>query len=299
MCIQWCCKNCQNQLTILTHHWARERCNDYYIARSENYRVTDCPRGPWELRRAFHRNPYKGAQRCNDCIKASRKDSKRVQQERQRTNMVHGERREYSGALNVGELVIPEGFQNTAQPLVRGQLDVDKSSRQDFALGNEHLPSHGLEHEWAKRFAASNVGVCTQSMATTSDVTQQMNGESYNQGTALADTTSRTSYQPVQHPSTHNTYKGKPTIGWEEPQDIYPYTRSTLNEPNPINLGTGIPQGSFQEIPYGNNFASNHKPSATVQGQASEETHREAQHQLHLPLRGSSSRSTRARPWDL
>ena len=284
-------------MTILTHYWARERCNDYYIARSEDRTVTDCPRGPWVLQRAYHRNPYKGAQRCDDCIRASRKDSKRVQLARQKTNMALGERREYSGALNVGELVIPDDFQNTPQPLVGGQLDVDKSSWEDFAAANAHLSSHELEREWATRLAGSNVGVGTPSIRNASTVRQQINGEDPDSRMALAETNYRSPYQPVQHPPMQKIYKGKPTVGEDDSQNIYPYTKSTQHEANHIKLAAGTPQGSFREIRPSNYLTSNQKPDTKVQGQASEGTHRTAQHQLNLPLRASSSQSTRSRPW--
>ena len=286
-------------MTILTHYWARERCNDYYIARSQDRTVTDCPLGPWVLQRAYHRNPYKGAQRCDECIKASRKDAKRVQQVRQKNNMAHGERREYSGALNVGELVIPDDFQNTPQPLFRGQPDVDKSSWENFALANAHLSSHELEREWANRFAQSNVGVGFQSMTNASTVRQQINGEDSYPRMALVETNYRRLYQPVQHHPQNNIYKGKPTVGEDNSQYISPYTKSTQHEPKHMKLAAATPQSSFQEIRHSNYLTSNQKPDTTVQGQASEGTHRTAQHQRNLPLRASSSQSTRARPWEM
>ena len=293
MCIQWCCKNCQDKLTVLTHHWARERCNDYYIARSEDRTITDCPRGPWVLRRAYHRNPYKGVQRCDDCIRAGRKDSKRVQLARQKTNVAHGDRREYSGALYVGELVIPEGFHNPPQALVPGQLDMINSSAEDFAPPNEHLPSHELERERAAKLAPSDVGVYTQSTGNTSIVRQQANVEDLDQRMAPAETLYRSPYPPVQHHPMHNTYKGKPTVGYEETKNIYSGSESAPNNPNFITLAADTPQGSLQQTPYRNDFTPN------VQGQASEEPHPGAQQQLNLPLRASSSRTTRVRPWDL
>ena len=235
MCIQWCCKNCQDKLTVLTHHWARERCNDYYIARSEDRTTTDCPRGPWVLRRAYHRNPYKGVQRCDDCIRAGRKDSKRVQLARQKTNMAHGDRREYAGALYVGELVIPEGFHDTPQPLVRS-------------------------------------------------------GEGRELRMAPAETNYRSPYQPVQHPPMQNIYEGKPSVGCEESHNIYPYHKTSPNDRHPITLAKN---------PYSNSYTTNQNPDTTVREQTSEETHRGAREQLNLPLRASSSRSTRGRPWDL
>ena len=314
MCIQWCCKKCQDKLTILTHHWARERCNDFYIARSEDPTITECPRGPWVLQRASHRNPYKGVQRCDDCIKAGRKESKRVQQARQRTNINYGELREYSGALYVGELVIPDDFQNTSQPLVGGQPDVTKSDWEGFALANRHLPSHELEREPAAGFAPFNVGLGSQSMGNASSVRQHVKGESPSPRTALAETTYRSPYEPVQHPPMHNTYKGEPAVGWEEPKSIYPCTNPTPTNPNSRTLAAGTSQGSLQENIHSNNYTTNYIPNATVQEQASEATHRGAEHQLlHLPLRASiktqhqpsppshvsSSRPTRARPWDL
>ena len=226
--------------------------------------------------------------------------------------MAHGERREYSGALYVGELVIPDGFQDTSQPLVRGQLDVAKSTWEDFALANKHLPSHELEREWANRFAGSSVGVGIPSMGNTSTVRQQINGEDPGSRMALAETNYRSPYPPVQHPTIQNIYRGKSTLGENNTRNMDPYTESNLNRPHSIPLAAGTPQGSFQETSRNNTFTPNKRNGTTVQGQASEETHRGAQHQLHLPLRasakthkpnlpvrGSSSQSTRSRPWEM
>lgn len=159
MCIRWCCKNCTDEYNKLGHRWARERCNDYFIARSRNGNVTDCPNGPWELQRAFHRHPYRGAQRCDDCKKACRKDSKLLQSARQKANVALGERPEYTGALWLGELEVPDNFHDAAHLLEPGKVDALKSNWESFSLANEHLPSHELERKWAGRFTAVNVGV--------------------------------------------------------------------------------------------------------------------------------------------
>ena len=232
MCIQWCCKNCRDKLTILSHHWARERCNEYFIARSEDQRITDCPRGPWILRRAYHRNPYKGVQRCDECIKAGRKDSKRVQSARQKTNVALGERREYTGALYVGELLIPDGFHNTPQPLEPGQLDVIKSNWEDLALANEHLPSHELERERATGFAAFNVGVCTQSMGHASTVRQQINGEGPDPRMALAAGTPQAPLQEIPHSNDFNpNQRNGTTVQGQASEEPHRGAQDQLNLP--------------------------------------------------------------------
>ena len=154
MCIRWCCKNCPNKLTKLTHRWAYERCNEYFIARSKNESITDCPNGPWGLRRAYHRHPYRGAQSCDDCKRTRRKD-KKLGRAARHTNDVMLRRQSESGAIYLGELEVPETFHRNA-PLVLEpeKLDVMKSNWESFSTANGHLPSPELERVWAKTFAA-------------------------------------------------------------------------------------------------------------------------------------------------
>ena len=152
MCIHWCCKHCS---TLLTHRWAYERCNEYFAARSEDRNLITCPNGPWLVCRAHHRHPYRGPQRCDQCKIACRKD-KKFKMARQKANLALGHRHDYNGAINLGELEIPETMDRNSQlPLEPGRLDAMKANWETFNVTHRHLPSHELEREWTKRFAAS------------------------------------------------------------------------------------------------------------------------------------------------
>ena len=183
MCIQWCCKDCLDKITILTHCWARERCNEFFIARSQNLNTTACPIGPWQLRRAYHRHPYRGPQMCDDCKKAGRKEKKLIQSARQKANIALGQQPEYNGAMSLGELKVPESHHRSTQLLIEsGKLNVMKANWETFSAANGHLPSHELEREWATRFAASSdvcfrAGVPPQLSEYTPTVGQWMNKE--------------------------------------------------------------------------------------------------------------------------
>ena len=153
MCLHWCCKHC---FTKLTHRWAYERCNEYFVARSQDENLIACPNGPWLLRRAYHRHPYRGAQRCDQCKNASRKDKKLMQSARQKANVALGHRPDYNGAIYLGVLEIPETIhRNSRLPLEPGRLDAMKAKWESFNVTHRHLPSHDLEREWTKRFTAS------------------------------------------------------------------------------------------------------------------------------------------------
>lgn len=252
--------------------WARERCNDFFIERSKNRNLTDCPNGPLELRRAFHRHPYRGAQKCDACKKASRKDSKLVQSARQKANVALGERPEYVGALFLGELEIPDEF-HEAHLLRRGEVDAMRSSWESFSLANGHLPSHELEREWATRFSAFNVGlnagVRTQSSKLAPTFGERMSGEDDNRGvTAAADEPSRSLRQEtsttVDETASQDTHD----------QDFYKISSWTNNSTYTTADESGAPQEPHREV----HDNSNDSNSATG---------------------SSSSQSTRARPWDL
>lgn len=253
--------------------WARERCNDFFIERSKNGNLTDCPNGPLELRRAFHRHPYRGAQKCDACKKASRKDSKVVQLARQKANVALGERPEYVGALFLGELEIPDEF-HEAHLLRRGEVDAMRSSWESFSLANGHLPSHELEREWATRFSAFNVGlnagVRTESSSKLAPTFgQRMSGEDDNRGmTAAADETSRSLRQQtgtiVDEAASQDTHD----------QDFYKISSWTNSSTYTTAEESGAPQEPHREA----HDNSNDSNSATG---------------------SSSSQSTRARPWDL
>lgn len=183
MCIQWCCKDCLDKITILTHRWARERCNEYFIARSQNLNTTACPIGPWQLRRAYHRHPYRGPQMCDECKKAGRKEKKLIQSARQKANLALGQQPEYNGAMSLGELKIPESYHRNRQLLLEpGKINVMKAKWETFSAVNGHLSSHDFEREWATRFATSsdvyfNAGVSPQPSKYTPTVEQRMNEE--------------------------------------------------------------------------------------------------------------------------
>ena len=153
MCIHWCCKHCS---TALTHRWAYERCNEYFVARSEDKNFVVCPNGPWLLRRAYHRHPYRGSQRCDQCKIASRKDKKFKQSAREEANKALGHRANYNGAIDLGELKMRDKIPQTSQlPLEPERLDAMKAKWESFNVTHRHLPAHELERLWTKRFAAS------------------------------------------------------------------------------------------------------------------------------------------------
>ena len=153
MCIHWCCKHC---VTKLTHRWAYERCNEYFVARSRDENLVVCPNGPWLLRRAYHRHPYRGSQRCDQCKNASRKDKKLTQSARQKANVALGHRPDYNGAIYLGELKMRETIHRNSRLLLEpGRLDAMKAKWESFNVTHRHLPSHELEREWTKRFTAS------------------------------------------------------------------------------------------------------------------------------------------------
>ena len=218
MCIQWCCKSCFDKLTKLTHLWARERCNDYFIARSQNENTTACPKGPWELRRAFHRYPYRGSQRCNECIRTGWKEKKLVKSTRQKANEALGQQPEYTESISLGELEVPETFGNNTQRLLEpGKVDAMKAKWESFSAANGHLPSDELEHEWATGFAGFNgvdlmAGVWPQTSGLSSTVGQRMSEEVDNQFNAtLAGELSQNPHQQTYRHAASSTHERKET----------------------------------------------------------------------------------------
>lgn len=153
MCIQWCCKLCSDKLTKLTHDLALERCYEYCMARSQDQSIMECPKGPPVLRRAFHRHPVRGAQRCNDCVMVARRKNKLVQLAQQRANIALGKPPEYAGALDLGVLEIPEDFNHYAeqQILELGKMDAMNSKWWSVSLANGRMAPNQLEDERAKR----------------------------------------------------------------------------------------------------------------------------------------------------
>ena len=263
MCIQWCCKHCPDNCTKLTHKWARERCNDFYIARSLNENITDCPKGPWELRRAFHRHPYRGAQRCDACKKAGKNKSKLAQSARKKANAAIGEMPEYTGALFLGELEIPDTFQQNAKRVLEpGKVDAMKLSWESFSLANGHLPSHELEREWAKRFTASSVvdlkagGSVAQpyksKLAFTLGRPRMSEEDHHDRGksAALTGEVSQSPHQQIHH-------HGSESTAWKQ------------NE---------LSQGAHQHVQYNANSSTKRANSTTMEQEDSRSVHQHVQH---------------------
>ena len=339
MCIQWCCKNCGDGCTILTHRWAQERCNDYYIARSRNGNTTDCPKGPWELRRAFHRHPYRGAQRCDECKRGGRKNAKRVQSARQKANVALGERPEYRGALHLGELEIPEHFHKNAQHLLEpGKVDAMKSNWESFNSANGHLPSHELEREWAKRFTALkdvgvNAGVWVQPLKPNASSFRQgmTSEEGHDRGNAaFAGGVPRSLHQHSQHLYKPTTYEPDET---SRSARQHVQSDSFIQRPESTTLRQEFSQSASQQAQYNTSSDTHERSMATVEQAASQNMHQDqcrcnlssgvkeknyttVEAEKEAVLRdshpeanyhnststtrsSSSSQSTRSRPWDL
>ena len=239
MCIHWCCKNCLDKLTKLTHHWAYERCNDFFIARSRDEYLTDCPNGPWQERRAFHRHPYRGPQMCDSCRMAGRKEKKLLQSARQKANVALGHLPEYTGTIDLGELEIPETFQKDPQLQSElGEVNAMKDKWESFGAANTHLPSPGLDRQWASTFATCNDvgpkgGVWQQPSQIASTNGRWMSEENDNRvDTALAREFSRDTHLQIQHEPISNTLKRNGTL----PQGACPFIQyipnSTTKVPN-------------------------------------------------------------------
>ena len=244
MCIRWCCKHCVDKLTKLTHHWAYERCNEYFIARSEDRTITICPKGPWELRRAYHRHPYRGPQRCDHCKHASRKDKKFQQSARARQNMARGHRSDYNGAIYLGELEIPETMHmRTQPPLEPGKMDAMKAKWENFNLAHRHLASYDLEREWTKRFTASKDVVLKATLSPQTSKLASLAGQRISQrdgehvSTVLARNVSQNPLQQhIHRHSISNTNERNGNLA----QDAYPFVHC-----NPQSIITR--QNSTQE----------------------------------------------------
>ena len=234
MCIQWCCKNCPGRPTKLTHRWARERCNEYFIARSKNQDTASCPIGPWELRRAYHRHPYRGPQICDNCKGVSRKDKKLMQSARQRANVALGQRPEYNGAMELGELEIPETFHGNARGLFgKGRVEDRIPNWESCSETNVRLPPLELNREWAHGFAAFNDvgsdgrGYARQPSKLASNFRKRMSGEDGDQvhTTLLGDASQD------QHQLPYHLY---PSSAYGRNEDISSYAISSVRRrPNP------------------------------------------------------------------
>ena len=229
MCIHWCCKHCS---APLTHSWAYERCNDYFNARSQDRELVACPNGPWLLRNAYHRHPYRGPQKCEQCKFDSRKDKKRSQSAREKANLALGHRADYNGAIDLGELKMRETIpENSQLPLEAEKLDAMNAKRESFNATHRHLTPHELEREWTKRFAAStNVGLASgglPSMPEDAPIIRQWTGpkQGDQMSTATARATTRKPRQDKNRQSISNTQEANGgSLTWAaSPHDYLDY----------------------------------------------------------------------------
>ena len=303
MCIQYCCKNCGSDCTKLTHRWARERCNDYFSARSENQNITDCPNGPWELQRASHRHPYRGAQVCESCKKAGRKDYKVIQSTRQKANVALGERAEYAGAINLGELEIPDTFYNP-HFVEGGKADAMRLIRESFKSANGHLLVHELERAWASRLTVFDIGINAGAWTLPSKLAstfgQRTSEEALNRGnTAIADKVSRSPHRQIHPSSKAATYRPNQTSR-SACQNIQYNTSSDTNKRNITNVEREASRSAQQHVQCQNNSDTNKQNITPVKGkERSRDPDREAHYNSASTTRSSSSQSACARPWDL
>lgn len=334
MCIQWCCKDCNDKLTKLTHRWARQRCNEYFIARSQNENTTACPKGPWELRRAFHRHPYRGPQRCNECLRTDWKEKKLVQSARQKANVALGQRPEYTGSISLGESEVPKSSpRNTQQLLEPGKVDAMKANWKSFSAANGHLASDELEREWATSFAGFNgfdlePGAWSQPLGSSSTVGQRMSEGVGNQidATLRGEASQYPHQQAYRHiiSSTHeqNTIR---------PHDAHPFIQynpnATIRRRNrtkgssPVvdkhvqcngpdterNMTTAKEAAMYSyhhhhQLPYNTRLGAvdNSNHSTVVENHPSRYPDLGHVHSSSISTMGSSlSQPTRTRPWDL
>ena len=359
MCIQWCCKNCPSNDTKLTHRWARERCNEFFIARSRNERLTTCPNGPWEFRRAYHRHPYRGAQVCERCKKTGRKDYKAIQSARQQANVALGERAGYTGTIYLGELDIPETFHDSPHAIEARKVDAMRSNWENFSLENGHLPAHELEREWASRFAAFDVGLDTSAWAQQASKLASTSERPMNEGIRIrpnavhheevprspdqqnhcVDNPSATTQnctmaeenpcagsQRRLHPgidsvtTTRNrtTADGEPPGGWQGDSTTKRTTITTAKQETyrsaqqsfQYNISSDTKKRNTTPVssprctyprPRSNTKSNTDKRNITAveEREPSRDPHREALYESNSTARSSSSKSERARPWDL
>ncbi|CAF9935253.1 hypothetical protein IMSHALPRED_010159 [Imshaugia aleurites] len=335
MCIQWCCKHCSDKFTKLTHRSAHERCNDYFIARSQNEHTTACPNGPWELRRAYHRHPYRGVQRCDDCIKAGRKGSKIAQLARQQANVALGQRPAYTGTVFLGELEIPDTFHNAQRRIEPGNLDARTSSLEGLSSANEHLPSHEVERRWATKVTAFDVnldpGIEPRPPMLATNPGQHMGEAHHDPGTtALAAEHSQTRPQQAQYAAPSSMHKpietsqsprrqaqhdedsttksaNSMTVEEETSRKARQHLHSHTSSDADRRDTTAVKEAAFQNPhheTYRNTSSETTKrnhPTLEQTKPHSQNPHREAP-STSPPAPCSSpsqSRSTRTRPWDL
>ena len=333
MCIQWCCKHCSHKFTKLTHRSAHERCNDYFIARSQNEHATACPNGPWELRRAYHRHPYRGVQRCEDCIKAGRKGSKIAQLARQQANVALGHRPEYTGTIPLGELEIPDTFHNAQRRVEPGNREAVESSLEGFGSTNERLPSHEVERRWATKVTAFDGGLDPEMgprpPKLSTNPGQQMGEADHNPGTtalAVEDPqsgppqaqydalspmhkpieTSQSPRRQAQHDEDSTTKSANSMTVREETsrkarQHLHSHTSSVADSRDT----TAVKEAGFQNPhheTYRNTSSETNKRNHPTLEQTKpyhQKPHRQPPNTSPPAPCSSSSQPTRTRPWDL
>ena len=311
MCIQWCCKNCPGKPAKLTHRWARERCNEYFIARSQNLETAGCPVGPWELRRAYHRHPYRGPQICDDCRDIGRKDKKQVQLARHKANTALGLRPAYNGAMEVGELEIPDTFHGDPYGVFeKGKVGDDLSGWEIFKGAKVHPPAHGFELDWADRSAAFNEGGphgkgrTRQPSKLTSSFRKRGSGEKDDPvNTTLVGDGSRNQHQQSHHHTASSAHgqneDNTPCATRREP-------RSTVNRPDMTTAEQTVPRCAIKFANYKHNISDTNTHTCmekqnppTVEEASHSATHHHEHHQysdkIYSPL---SNRNDHSAPVD-
>ena len=316
MCIHWCCKHCS---TELYHRWAYERCNEYFVARSQDENLVACPNGPWLLRRAYHRHPFRGPQRCDPCKKACRKDKKVEQLARQKANMALGHRHDYNGARFLGELEIRDTTHARSQlPLEPRILDAMKAKWESFNATHGHLPSHELEREWTKTFTAStNVDLkagVSPSMTKHASTTGQRISPVYRQISSSICEANRSLRQaaPALIHCNHNSIIKRVNNTLEAlsiAKQLTPYKQN--NDPTPFTVdrlfspieGASSRSPGDQQLLHHNNLSKRtceSNFSTVVQNEPFRESgHSEVSSSSTSATISSSSQPTRTRPWDL
>lgn len=279
MCIQYCCKHCPDNCTKLNHQWARQRCNEFYIARSQNENIIDCPKGPWELRRAEHRHPYRGAQRCDACKKAGKNKSKLAQSARKKANAAIGELPEYTGALFLGELEIPKDF--------------DRVSAEDHT-----------------RLKTAAVGEITRSPH------QQSHQHHSTSTTCKQNETSRSPHEDVQYNNNKsNTDKQNltPVEQTASPKKLHHsqiyHSNSSETDADQRNIKRTVEAAASQKANHHHRIRHDDSPETNKSNRttveegkqaASRTAHHVVHHNSSLPTRSAPlSQPTRKRPWDL
>ena len=299
MCIQYCCKRCPDNCTKLNHQWARQRCNEFYIARSLDENITDCPKGPWELRRAFHRHPYRGSQRCDACKKAGKNKSKLAQSARKKANAAIGELPEYTGALFLGELDL-------------SALDVGDRNAEGWTAspyGSKVASTFGRERMGGENY---NI-VTTAAVGEDSRSPHQQIHQHYSTSTPCKQNErSRSAHQDVHYNENNNSHTDKQGITPDEQtaspnkrhhhQIYHSNSSDQRNMTKTVETATSLKENHHHRIRHDNSSETSKSTRTTLEGKeaASQATHHVTHHNSSLPTCSApSSQPTRKRPWDL